>query len=285
MRDVVVLGGSSHPQLTKDICNRLGIPPANVKLSKFSNHETNVEVVESVRGMDVFIVQSGCGAVNDHLMELLIMISACRTASARKVTVVLPVFPYSRQPDGPYKRNGMPLNRLSPEACSKLADMQGMPFPHLHAAQSNPPSRSPSPSKDGIDDMPNSPHSAAQSNVTTPITAYFSRQSINRLPRSSSPAPGCHSPSLGIGLGPGVAKSGYKVWTAKPGTLIADMLVAAGAQHIITMDMHHPQFQGFFDIPVDNLLSYPLMYKYITEKISDWRNAVIVSPDAGGAKR
>jgi ribose-phosphate pyrophosphokinase len=90
----------------------------------------------------------------------------------------------------------------------------------------------------------------------------------------------------------------YKGWTARPGTLIANTLMAAGCDHVITMDLHDPQFQGtfnwllmnhyksgFFDIPVDNLYSHPLIIKYIKEKIPNFRDAVIVSPDAGGAKR
>ena len=77
----------------------------------------------------------------------------------------------------------------------------------------------------------------------------------------------------------------YRQWIAQAGTLVADMLICAGANHIITMDLHDPQFQGFFDIPVDNLFGKPLLQRYITAKIPDYRNAVIVSPDAGGAKR
>ncbi|KNE70449.1 ribose-phosphate diphosphokinase, variant [Allomyces macrogynus ATCC 38327] len=287
MRDLVVLGGSSHPELTRAICERLAISPGHVKLTKFSNRETNVEVIESVRGMDVYIVQSGCGSVNDNLMELLIMISACKIASARKITAVLPLFPYSRQPDGPYKRNGMPLNRLSDEACQKLADMQGMPFPHV---TSQPASRSPSPTK--MLEHPERYNSVydgeAKVGAPTPVSGVARLQKIQadhqivRSPRSTSPVSAYGGSVNG---GQGKAGAQYKLWTAKPGTLIADMLVAAGAHHIITMDMHHPQFQGFFDIPVDNLNSYPLMYKYIVEKIPDWKNAVIVSPDAGGAKR
>jgi ribose-phosphate pyrophosphokinase len=69
VRNIVVLGGSSHPQLTETICNHLGIPPAKVLLGKFKVGETRVEIEESVRGKDVFIIQSGGGPVNDHLME------------------------------------------------------------------------------------------------------------------------------------------------------------------------------------------------------------------------
>lgn len=79
---------------------------------------------------------------------------------------------------------------------------------------------------------------------------------------------------------------GYKSWVAQAGTLIADLLAdAAGADHIITMDLHDPQYQGFFDIPVDNLYGRHLLRKYIQYQIPNYQQAVIVSPDAGGAKR
>lgn len=93
VRNIVVFGGSSHPQLTEAICNHLGIGPAHIFLGKFSNGETRTEIKESVRGKDVFVIQSGGGKVNDHLMESLITISACKTASAKRVTAVLPLFP------------------------------------------------------------------------------------------------------------------------------------------------------------------------------------------------
>jgi phosphoribosylpyrophosphate synthetase len=106
VRNIVVIGGSSHPQLTEQICNHLGIPQANVLLDKFSVGETRVEIKESVRGKDVYIIQSSCGKVNDNFMELLIAISACQTASAKQVTAVLPLFPYSRQSELPYNKTG-----------------------------------------------------------------------------------------------------------------------------------------------------------------------------------
>ena len=92
VRNIVIFGGSSHPQLTDNICAHLGIPAANIELKKFANGETRVEIGDSVRDKDVYIVQSGGGKVNDHLMELLITLSACKTASARRVTAVLPLF-------------------------------------------------------------------------------------------------------------------------------------------------------------------------------------------------
>ena len=80
-------------------------------------------------------------------------------------------------------------------------------------------------------------------------------------------------------------RPGYRQWVAQAGTLVADLLTCAGADHIITMDLHDPQYQGFFDIPVDNLYGRPLLKKYIQHNIPDFRNGVVVSPDAGGAKR
>jgi ribose-phosphate pyrophosphokinase len=85
MRNILLFSGSSHPVLAASIAARLGLSLGRVKLSKFSNQETNVEIKESVRDCDVYIISSGCGSVNDNFIELLIMIAACRTASARWV--------------------------------------------------------------------------------------------------------------------------------------------------------------------------------------------------------
>jgi len=177
MPNIKIFSGSSNEALTKRICDRLGIEMGKVKSKKFSNQETNVEIGESVRGEDVFIIQSGCGAINDNIMELLIMINACKIASAQRVTAVIPVFPYARQ----------------------------------------------------------------------------DKKDKSRAPISAK--------------------------------LVANMLSVAGADHIITMDLHASQIQGFFDIPVDNLFAEPAVVKWIMDNIPDWKNAIIVSPDAGGAKR
>jgi len=97
MPNIKVFSGTSHPDLTAKLCDRLGISMGKVVTKKFSNMETCVEIGESVRGEDVYIVQSGCGEVNDNLMECLIMINACKIASADRVTAVIPCFPYARQ--------------------------------------------------------------------------------------------------------------------------------------------------------------------------------------------
>jgi ribose-phosphate pyrophosphokinase len=178
MPNIKIFSGSSHPDLGQKICDRLGISHANVVAKKFANGETNVEIGESVRGEDVYIVQSGCGEVNDNLMELLIMINACKIASAERITAVIPVYPYSRQ----------------------------------------------------------------------------DKKDKSRAPISAK--------------------------------LVANMLSVAGADHIITMDLHASQIQGFFDIPVDNLYAEPAVVKWIRENIPTYKEeAIVVSPDAGGAKR
>lgn len=174
---IKVFSGSSNQDLARRVAERLGHPLGACKLDKFANGETKVEIGESVRGEDVFIIQSGCGSINDNLMELLIMINACKIASAQKITAVIPCFPYARQ----------------------------------------------------------------------------DRKDKSRAPISAK--------------------------------LVANMLSVAGANHIITMDLHANQVQGFFDIPVDNLYAEPMSIRWIKENVHDWRNCVIVSPDAGGAKR
>ena len=96
MRGIKIFSGSSHPALTNLVCDKLGVQPSKVVTKKFANKETDVEIRESVRGEDVYIIQTGEGMVNDNLVELLIMISACKTASASRVTAVIPCFPYAR---------------------------------------------------------------------------------------------------------------------------------------------------------------------------------------------
>ncbi|KAG0238281.1 phosphoribosyltransferase-like protein [Mortierella sp. GBAus27b] len=328
MRNIVVFSGSSHPALVDQICARLGVSPGKVKLSKFANKETNVEIGDSVRNKDVFIIQSGCGAVNDNLMELLIMLAACKTASARRITAVIPCFPYARQPDAPYKKNGMPLSRVPTNVFFGYTG-SSTPF-SLPVTPAGSPLQTPS------IDRKNPFDSEANSDVESAATSPTLSPSATHGPSLASVGSGV-VPTLSAvrgGLDPSKArvlappmtrptistqpshhhmalanlslsafnggvnsqtcvtsdqvnpnKAGYKHWVARSGTLIANLLVTAGADHIITMDLHDPQFQGFFDIPVDNLYGQPLMVKYIRERIPNWEDAVIVSPDAGGAKR
>lgn len=177
MPNIKVFTGSSHPDLAKKIVARLGLDLSRATTKKFSNKETNVEIGESVRGEDVYIVQSGCGEINDNLMELLIMINACKISSASRVTAVIPCFPYSRQDKREKSR--------------------------------------------------------------APITAK----------------------------------------------LLANLISVAGADRVITIDLHAFQIQGFFNIPVDNLYAEPAITKWIKDNIPEWKSSVMVSPDAGGVKR
>ncbi|KAK0637148.1 ribose-phosphate pyrophosphokinase II [Bombardia bombarda] len=175
--EIKLISGRSHPELSDKIAKRLGVEVARTVSLNYSNQETSFTVGESVRDEDVFIMQStATGDVNEGLMELLIMISACRTASARRITAVIPNFPYARQ----------------------------------------------------------------------------DKKDKSRAPISAR--------------------------------LVANMLQTAGANHIVTVDLHASQVSGFFSVPVDNLYAEPSFLRYIRENfVAD--ECVIVSPDAGGAKR
>ncbi|EEP81393.1 ribose-phosphate pyrophosphokinase 1 [Uncinocarpus reesii 1704] len=183
MRGVQIFSGSSHPALAEAICERLGTVPAKCELRKFSNGETCVNIGVSVRNQDVFIVQSGSSKINDSVMELLIMISACKGGSAKSITgnysgpSVLPYFPYSRQ--------------------SKKKSHRGA------------------------------------------ITAR----------------------------------------------MLANLLSIAGVDHVITVDLHASQMQGFFGKPVDNLFAEALIARWIKINVPRWHEAVVVTKNAGGSKR
>lgn len=295
VRNIVVFAGTSHPQLTDTICGQLGIPPSKILLSKFAVGETRVEVGESVRGKDVFIIQSGGGKVNDHVMELLITISACKTASARRVTAVLPLFPYSRQSDLPYNKAGAPLARLPAkvgggETRYTFDSLPATPHPGQQESQGLNNSGSSHLHKrlNGL-----SIHGTkASSDImqSDPAAVKSGSPSLDEVP--PPPTSNSHtnpSPATPSGLFEFKPQRGYKQWVAQAGTLIADLLTCAGADHVITMDLHDPQYQGFFDIPVDNLYGRHLLRKYILHQIlpthGGTENCVVVSPDAGGAKR
>lgn len=207
--------------------------------------------------------------MNDNFIELLIMISACKTASARKVTAVLPLFPYSRQPDVPYAKKGAPLSGANG---------------HVNGTKDK---------NFTFESVPSSPRLGSRnaihgksSHFSGPVDGLSLSSVMSSLKVNQGPRPGVYRndswqpDELQV-----ESNSGYKQWVAQAGTLIASLLTCAGADHIITMDLHDPQFQGYFDIPVDNLYGKPLLQHYITSSIPDYQEAVIVSPDAGGAKR
>ncbi|OJJ44344.1 hypothetical protein ASPZODRAFT_71800 [Penicilliopsis zonata CBS 506.65] len=295
VRNIVVIGGTSHPQLTQTICSFLGIPHADVLLSKFAVGETRVEIKESVRGKDVYIIQSGGGKVNDHLMELLITISACKTASARRVTAVLPLFPYSRQSDIPYNKVGAPLIKGSsnPKPGSSLG----------YTFESTPPTPHPGKPESGslINGVDSLQKSLAKAQLEDREGGFSNGSPVKKRPVNGLPRSDTLDSTKSVVLGGGddntsttssssklntfQPRPGYKQWVAQAGTLVADLLTCAGADHIITMDLHDPQYQGFFDIPVDNLYGRPLIKSYIQQNIPNYKEAVVVSPDAGGAKR
>lgn len=279
------------------ICNTLGVPQCQRILKKFSVGESRLEIEDSVREKDVYIIQSGCGKANDNFIELCIMISACKTGSAKRVTAVLPLFPYSRQPDIPYNKVGAPL------AKAPLDVNNGYTFESRPAT--------PKPGEPQSQGMANGTENLQKqlgkialeqgANVSPqkkPNGLGLTRMPTNEARGESTGRARDNSSSSDVApftthdyenhalIKPYFqAKPGYKQWVAQAGTLVADLLTCAGADHIITMDLHDPQYQGFFDIPVDNLYGKPLIRKYIQQNVPDFRDAVIVSPDAGGAKR
>lgn len=170
-----VFSCNANPAFSQEIAEHLGIRLGTSSIAKFSDGEINVNIEESVRGCDVFVIQPTCEPVNDHIMELLITIDALRRASARRITAVIPYYGYARQ---------------------------------------------------------------------------------DRKSRGREPI------------------------TAK---LVANMLTAAGARRVLTMDLHAQQIQGFFDIPVDHLVAAPLIAEYY--KSLGLQDVVIVSPDMGGVRR
>ncbi|KAK3940716.1 ribose-phosphate pyrophosphokinase 5 [Diplogelasinospora grovesii] len=303
VRNIVILGGNSHPRFTESVCEVLGVSPAARVLDRFSSGETRCEIRDSVRGKDVYIIQSfgvgetGLGyCVNDYFIELCIMISACKTGSARRVTAVLPLFPYSRQPDLPYTKAGAPLvssNRPPPPPVpSNLPSGAATPIrerSEYYTFESVPATPGPAiprtagftNSVDFADLMKNN----ANKNNDNITSAPFQLQQQSTTQQTSQGQYTTHdyeNPSLVMAF---QSKPGYKQWMAQAGSLIADLLTCAGADRILTCDLHESTYQGFFDIPVDNLFGRPMLQRYIVANIENYKDAVIVSPDAGGAKR
>jgi len=174
-REIKVFSGNANQALAKEICEKMDLPLGNALVGRFSDGEINVQIVDNVRGMDVFVVQPTASPVNRNLMELLIMIDALKRASATRITAVLPYYGYSRQ------------------------DRKVQP----------------------------------------------------RVPITSK--------------------------------LVADLITTAGANRVLTVDLHAGQIQGFFNIPVDNLFAAPVLLEHLRSK--KFNNLTVVSPDAGGVER
>ncbi|KAJ4306329.1 ribose-phosphate pyrophosphokinase [Collariella sp. IMI 366227] len=324
VRNLLLLSGSSHPAFVDSIASILGVSACSRKLAKFSSGETRCEIQDSVRGKDVYIVQtfgvgplgSGPGiddaggaagekakqqrhTVNDYFIELCIMISACKTGSAKRITVVMPLFPYSRQPDLPFSKVGAPrVGVASPVMTDGGENGNGT------AAKAADYTFESLPVTPGV----NIPKTVGLSGDEVDVVDFIGRVSLNgtggaQTPEkngtlkqsngTASPAPmqywpgsytthDYENPTLMMTL---QAKSGHKQFMAQAGSLVADLLTCAGADRILTCDLHESAYQGFFDIPVDNLYARPLLQRYIQQNIPNYRDTVIVSPDAGGAKR
>ena len=269
MSGIVIFGGDSHPDLVKMICENVNIHPSEVTLGKFSNGETSISIGESVREKDVYVIQSGCGQVNDTFIQLLILISACKSASASRVTAVLPYFCYSRQPDIPYTAKGAPLiskpkehytfeSRAGTAVSSVMTQRPGAdsPFKSLDSA---------------IRSTINLEHPQPQRGPPG-LSKAMSLSRIPMIPGGKVQTPGATSDAGELFNS---QNAGYKLWVVQAGTLIANLLTASGADHVITMDLHDPQFPGFFDIPVDNLYCQPLQTNYIQHNIPNYKDCLL----------
>lgn len=201
----------------------------------------------------------------DHLCAV---ISACKTGSAKRVTAVTPLFPYSRQPDLPYRKAGAPLPGPTTEVPAGKYTFESVP---ATPAPGVAPSATLSSGNGGdLDRMLSETPLGDQAAAVTSnhFTTHDYEKNLDVLATDSREA-----------------KPGYKRWVAQAGTLIADLLTCAGADHVVALDLHDAQYQGFFDVPMDNLYGRPLLKRYIQTQIPDFKDAIIVSPDAGGAKR
>ncbi|KAK1998351.1 ribose-phosphate diphosphokinase [Colletotrichum falcatum] len=312
VRNIIVLGGNTHPELVNSVCNNLGLNPCERVLSKFSVGESRCEIKDSVRGKDVFIIQTASGSVNDGFMDLCIMISACKTGSAKRVTAVMPLFPYSRQPDVPYKKSGAPLSKSTTEPSKNYTfeSVPSTPGPGIARSVGL---------HNGIDGIASklakSKLNEERTNGMNGSSDYFKNgehktngnSNGNGRPHQDSVSSQfsytTHDYENQNHINGFQSKPGYKQWVAQAGTLVADLLTCAGADHVLCttciptlllggaiandcrMDLHDPQYQGFFDVPVDNLYGKPLIKRYIQQNIPHYKDAVVISPDAGGAKR
>uniref|UniRef100_L2GFZ6 Ribose-phosphate pyrophosphokinase n=1 Tax=Colletotrichum fructicola (strain Nara gc5) TaxID=1213859 RepID=L2GFZ6_COLFN len=307
VRNIIILGGNTHPELIDSVCNNLGLNPCERVLTKFSVGESRCEIKDSVRGKDVFIIQTASGSVNDGFMDLCIMISACKTGSAKRVTAVMPLFPYSRQPDVPYKKAGAPLSKSASEPSKNGYTFESVPATpapgvprtagltngidgvasklaksKLNEERSNG-ANGGDYFKNGNGDSKVNGHGRNHDSISSQVRYtthdYENQSQVNGFQSNGIQAMGC--PSWHSGRGP----AGLR-WCGPCGC--AQNLLAlkhfANKQQI-TMDLHDPQYQGFFDVPVDNLYGKPLLKRYIQQNIPNFKDAVVISPDAGGAKR
>ncbi|MBP2028076.1 ribose-phosphate pyrophosphokinase [Acetoanaerobium pronyense] len=173
--EIKIFSGNAHKELAQDIAKELGVPIGSAEVGRFSDGEISVNISETVRGVDAFIIQPTSSPVNGNIMELLIMIDAFKRASAGRITAVIPYYGYARQ-----------------DRKAKARD---------------------------------------------PITAK----------------------------------------------LVANLITAAGADRVLTMDLHAAQIQGYFDIPLDHLLGVPILAQYFKKK--NIEDLVVVSPDLGSVTR
>ena len=306
VRGIVLLSGSSHPAFVDSVAAILGVEPSARVLAKFASGETRCEIQASVRGKDVYIFQSfGVGdegdhhhdggfavgngdgitggevvrrqrnTVNDYFIELCIMISACKMGGARRVTAVMPLFPYSRQPDLPFSRVGAPSQQKhhhqqqqqqhdKEETSEREGGCGGggdkpKPAAADYTFDSTPTTPGPHiPKTPGLGgagvDVVEMMRTVVLGRETPPpkvlnMGPSSKQQQHQRQQQQQTGSYTTHdyeNPSVMMAL---QANSGHKQFMAHAGSLVADLLTCAGADRVLTCDLHESAYQGFFDMP------------------------------------
>lgn len=210
---------------------------------------------------------------------------------------MLPLFPYSRQSEIPYHKTGAPPSK----ACESTSHTPHPDHPPTAGLTNGIDSVNRGLSRAQIDDSSTNSNSMQNARFATygkppkrsntmnstssDVSTRQRNVSMSSMTNGASHEDEGHAPSSTPKDALFQPRPGYKQWVAQSGTLVADLITCAGADHVITMDLHDPQYQGFLDIPVDNLYARPILKRYIETSIPHYQQAIIVSPDAGGAKR
>ena len=266
---------SSNRPLAAKIAEEIGLELGQVSVTQFSDGEIKINIDESVRGCHVYIVQSTSFPVNDNLMELLIMVDALRRASAKTINIVIPYYGYARQDRKAQSRE--------PITAKLVANMITQAGADRVLGQVSVTQFSDGEIKINIDESVRGCHVYIVQSTSFPVNDNLMELLImvDALRRASAKTINIVIPYYGY------ARQDRKAQSREPITakLVANMITQAGADRVLTLDLHAAQIQGFFDIPVDHLLGAPLLANHFLENNFKDKDIVVVSPDHGGVTR
>uniref|UniRef100_M8BV61 ribose-phosphate diphosphokinase n=1 Tax=Aegilops tauschii TaxID=37682 RepID=M8BV61_AEGTA len=245
-----IFSGTANPSLAQEIASYMGLELGKVNIKRFADGEIYVQLQESVRGCNVFLVQPSCPPANENLMELLIMIDACRRASAKNITAVIPYFGYARADRKIPMANANKLNNPTLGTAHRYwVESRALEVYHMHGY----------------------------------LRKIIDGTNVVELGRTTL---GAYLPmSFGWDLmveNEGWQSQGRESIAAK---LVANMITEAGANRVLVCDLHSSQAMGYFDIPVDHVYGQPVILDYLASKTISSNDLVVVSPDVGGVAR